>query len=195
MVRDALEILPEECDPVVRVIKKPLSTITPKEVDCLVAATVMHGADHYYCAKHFPLFGHGNCLSLQTDISGLIQSLIKPLRYYFIRLLVREQLSSADLHAIQSPESRAAGKAYHTKWIELTTRQQQIWTAPDNETRQQLRGQIEQLSAELHELDQADIQQLLKDGRTDPVSYIIYRECRAVDEDFADNALCVGCAA
>ena len=194
LVRDPLEILPQECDPEVKVLPEPLATITTKEIDCLVAATVMHAADHYYMAKHFPLFGHGNCLSLQTDISGLIQSLVKPVRFPVIKLRVSQHLTSADLRSIETAESHAAAQAYHAKWIALTTCQQQMWIAPNAETRQQLREQIEQLSGELRELDQADIQQILQDGRTDPVSYIIYRECREVEADFADNALCVGCA-
>lgn len=193
-IRDALEILPQERDTEVQAMPVPLETITAKEVDCLVAATVMHAADHYYGAKYFPLFGHGNCASLQTDVSGLLQSLVKPVRFPFIKLRVSQHLPATDLRAMETMESRTATKAYHAKWIELTTCQQKIWTAPDAEARQQLREQIEQLSTELHELDQADIRQILQDGRTDPISYIIYRECREVDADFAANALCVGCA-
>jgi hypothetical protein len=175
-------------------LQEPLETISAKDIDCLVAATVMHSADHYYAAKYLPLFGHGNCISLQTDLSGLLQSLIRPIRFPFIKLRVLQHVTSAARRSMQTPESRTATKAYHEKWIELTTCQQQMWTAPDAETRQQLRAQIEKLSGELHELDLADIQQILKDGHRDPISYIIYRECREVDPDFADNALCVGCA-
>ncbi|HEX4945165.1 MAG TPA: hypothetical protein VFZ34_00705, partial [Blastocatellia bacterium] len=193
-LRDSLEILPQERDTEVQAVPEPLETITAKEIDCLVAATVMHAADHYYGAQYFPLFGHGHCVSLQTDVSGLIQSLVKPVRFPFIKLRVSQHLSSTDRRSMETEASRAATRAYHAKWIELTTCQQQMWTAPDAEARQQLREQIEQLSAELHALDQADIQQILQDGRTDPISYIIYRECREVDADFADNVLSVGCA-
>jgi hypothetical protein len=55
--------------------------VATHNLDVILASTVMHAADHYYLSTHFPLFGHGYCDALLSDVSGLTQHLSQPIDF------------------------------------------------------------------------------------------------------------------
>jgi hypothetical protein len=59
-------------------------------LNALLAATVLHAADHYYSAKHFPLYGSGSIVAIKHDISGVLRHIYTPVHYVTRRLRVKD---------------------------------------------------------------------------------------------------------